>query len=67
MSCGVRYEFSLINAPKPAQIIDEELEQIGTPHDAEEAGPADPRRSEASEPRGAAGPAARGRQQRQTP
>jgi len=53
MSCGVRYEFSLINAPKPAHIIDEDMEQTGTPHDAEEAGPADARRADASQLPGA--------------
>ena len=61
MSCGVRYEFSLINAPKPAHIIDDDPEQIGTPHDAEQARPADVRRADASEPLGGA-PVPRGRQ-----
>ena len=46
MSCGVRYEFSIVNVPKAAKIIVGEVEQTGTPHDAEEAGPADVRRSE---------------------
>jgi len=46
MSCGVRYRFSIVNVPKPAQIIAGESEQIGTPHDAVEAGPADVRRAQ---------------------
>lgn len=46
MSCGVRYQFSIVNIPKPATLIEGDPEQIGTPHDAEEAGPADVRRSE---------------------
>ena len=46
MSCGVRYEFSIVNVPKAAKIINGEVEQVGTPQDAEEAGPADVRRSE---------------------
>jgi len=44
MSCGVRYEFSIINMPKAAKLIDQDVELLGTPHDAEEAGPADLRR-----------------------
>ena len=63
MSCGVRYEFSLINAPKPAHIIDEDMEQTGTPRDAEEAGPADVRRADSSDPPGAPR-APRGRQRK---
>jgi len=46
MSCGVRYEFSIVNVPKAAKIIVGEVEQIGTPQDAHEAGAADVRRSE---------------------
>ena len=45
MSCGVRYEFSLVTTPKKAQVLDGDTELIGTPHDAEEAGPADERGS----------------------
>ena len=48
MSCGVRYQFSIVNVPKPAKLIEGDPEQIGTPHDAEEAGAADVRRSESS-------------------
>lgn len=47
MSCGVRYEFSLVSVLRPAELIPGDAEQIGTPQDAQEAGPADERRSEA--------------------
>ncbi len=52
MSCGVRYEFSLESQPKAAKVLPEETPQLGTPHDAEEAGAADPdpRRSDGGLP-----------------
>jgi hypothetical protein len=42
MSCGVNYQFSLVDAPRKAEVIGEDPEQRGTPREAQEAGPADP-------------------------
>lgn len=48
MSCGVRYEFSLVKAPKDATVVATECSglAIGSVRDAEEQGPADMRRTE---------------------
>lgn len=48
MSCGVNYQFSLVPKPKAAELVREDMELIGTPHDAEQQGAADPRRSDTS-------------------
>ena len=48
MSCGVRYEFSLVTTPKQAEVLQGDTELIGTPKDAVEAGAADPRCSPAA-------------------
>ncbi len=45
MSCGVSYQFSIVNLPHTAEVIAEAIEPTGTPQDAREAGPADPRAS----------------------
>lgn len=50
MSCGVRYEFSLVPEPKKAKVIVEEMREVGTAHDAQEAAPADPRMSNVTLP-----------------
>lgn len=46
MCCGVRYEFSLVTAPKNPRVIAGDAQVVGTVRDAEETGPADPRRSD---------------------
>jgi hypothetical protein len=52
MSCGVRYQFSIVSVParSHAEVIKEEREPLGTLHDAEEAGPADLRRADPGPP-----------------
>jgi hypothetical protein len=42
MSCGVNYQFSLVDVPRKAEVIGEDPEQRGTPREARETGPADP-------------------------
>lgn len=46
MSCGVRYNFSIVTTPRSAEVLHDEQEPTGTPRDAEEAGPADVRRAD---------------------
>jgi hypothetical protein len=46
MSCGVKYQFSLVATPKVAKLVREDIEVLGTPEDALEQGAPDPRRTE---------------------
>ena len=46
MSCGVRYNFSIVTTPTSAEVLHDDPELKGTPRDAEEAGAADVRRAD---------------------
>lgn len=46
MSCGVRYNFSIVTTPQKAEVLHDDPAPVGTPHDAEEAGAADVRRAD---------------------